>query len=104
MGHITKNVSEADMMVKSMNKKSFKILLFWFYFPARAVREGFGGGKFHNKQGPVTGPSLRFDYHNYDDLTSYLRNVNSMFPNITALYSIGKSVQGTLHEHIQAIM
>ncbi|ODM97756.1 Carboxypeptidase M [Orchesella cincta] len=41
---------------------------------ARAVREGFGGSKFLSKQGPVNGPSLRFEYHNYDDLTSYLRN------------------------------
>lgn len=69
---------------------------FWFCsILARAVREGFGSTKFSAKQGPVTGPSLRFEYHNYDELTSYLRNVNSMFPNITALYSIGKSTQGT---------
>ncbi|CAL8071452.1 unnamed protein product [Orchesella dallaii] len=61
---------------------------------ARAVREGFGGSKFLSKQGPINGPTLGFEYHNYDDLTSYLRNVNSMFPNITALYSIGKSSQG----------
>ena len=39
-------------------------------------------------------PPLSFDYHNYDALTAYLRAVNAMYPNITALYSVGKSVNG----------
>lgn len=71
---------------------------------ARAVREGFGGSKFQSKQGAVVGPSLQYEYHNYDDLTSYLRNVNSMFPNITALYSIGKSVQGKCSSNYNIII
>lgn len=94
------------MIPLNCEMKNDKVLFYYFYaqltclgyvlsFLARAVRDGFGGGKFFSKQGPVNGPSLRFEYHNYDDMTSYLRNVNSMFPNITALYSIGKSVQGT---------
>jgi hypothetical protein len=37
---------------------------------------------------------LDFKYHNYDKLTKFLRTTSSKFPNLTALYSIGKSVQG----------
>ncbi|XP_059488316.1 carboxypeptidase M isoform X2 [Neocloeon triangulifer] len=35
-----------------------------------------------------------FKYHNYNELTDFLRTTSSQFPNLTALYSIGKSVQG----------
>ncbi|KAI0220734.1 Carboxypeptidase M [Lamellibrachia satsuma] len=35
-----------------------------------------------------------FVYHNYTLLTQYLKEVNQSYPNITCLYSIGKSVQG----------
>jgi len=38
---------------------------------------------------------LEFKYHDYDKMTKYLRTTSSKFPNLTALYSIGKSVQGT---------
>ncbi|XP_044731066.1 carboxypeptidase M isoform X2 [Chrysoperla carnea] len=41
-----------------------------------------------------TSTSLDFNYHNYEQLTKYLRTMNSRYPNLTALYSIGKSVQG----------
>ncbi|KAI4457201.1 protease m14 carboxypeptidase [Holotrichia oblita] len=37
---------------------------------------------------------LDWKYHNYDSMTRYLRKTTSTFPNLTALYSIGKSVQG----------
>ncbi len=37
---------------------------------------------------------LDFKYHDYDKLTKYLRTTSSRYPNLTALYSIGKSVQG----------
>ena len=33
-------------------------------------------------------------YHNYDELTDFLININSEFPAITNLFSIGQSVQG----------
>ncbi|CAG7825270.1 unnamed protein product [Allacma fusca] len=39
-------------------------------------------------------PPLSFDYHNYDAMTAYLRAVNGVYPNLTALYSVGKSVNG----------
>lgn len=38
---------------------------------------------------------LEFKYHDYDKMTKFLRSTSSKFPNLTALYSIGKSVQGT---------
>lgn len=38
---------------------------------------------------------LEFKYHDYDKMTKFLRTTSSKFPNLTALYSIGKSVQGT---------
>lgn len=37
---------------------------------------------------------LEFKYHDYDKMTKFLRTTSSRFPNLTALYSIGKSVQG----------
>lgn len=33
-------------------------------------------------------------YHNYDKMTSYLKSVSQMYPQLTRLYSIGQSVQG----------
>lgn len=39
---------------------------------------------------------LEFKYHDYDKMTKFLRTTSSRFPNLTALYSIGKSVQGIL--------
>lgn len=37
---------------------------------------------------------LDWKYHKYDSMTRFLRKTTSTFPNLTALYSIGKSVQG----------
>lgn len=37
---------------------------------------------------------LSFDYHNYTSMTTFLRHVSTIYPNLTALYSIGQSVQG----------
>lgn len=37
---------------------------------------------------------LGYDYHNYDQMTAFLRSTTSKYPSLTALYSIGKSVQG----------
>lgn len=38
--------------------------------------------------------NLEFKYHNYEKLTKFLRTTSSRYPSLTALYSIGKSVQG----------
>lgn len=38
--------------------------------------------------------TIGFNYHNYDEMTKFLRATTSRFPTLTALYSIGKSVQG----------
>ncbi|XP_065347148.1 carboxypeptidase D-like isoform X3 [Cloeon dipterum] len=37
---------------------------------------------------------VEFKYHDYNELTQFLRLTSSRFPSLTALYSIGKSVQG----------
>lgn len=37
---------------------------------------------------------IELTYHNYDELTSLLRNVSARFPDLVHLYSIGNSVQG----------
>ena len=37
---------------------------------------------------------LDFSYHNYDDMTAWLKAFSTSHPDLTALYSIGKSVQG----------
>lgn len=39
-------------------------------------------------------PQLSWDYHNYTSMTTYLRHVSTIYSNLTALYSIGQSVQG----------
>jgi hypothetical protein len=36
---------------------------------------------------------LDFDYHNYESLTSILKNYSKIYPTKTYLYSIGSSVQ-----------
>lgn len=38
--------------------------------------------------------TLGSSYHNYDQMTKFLRTTTSKYPSLTALYSIGKSVQG----------
>ncbi|XP_026327145.1 carboxypeptidase D isoform X2 [Hyposmocoma kahamanoa] len=40
------------------------------------------------------GADLEFRYHDHDQMTRYLRAVSARYPALTALYSIGKSVQG----------
>jgi len=39
-------------------------------------------------------PRLSWDYHNYTSMTTFLRHVSTIYANLTALYSIGQSVQG----------
>lgn len=43
---------------------------------------------------------IEFNYHNYDQLTKFLRTTTAKYPTLTALYSIGKSVQGRLFVNI----
>ncbi|XP_066974786.1 carboxypeptidase D-like [Macrobrachium rosenbergii] len=38
--------------------------------------------------------SLEFTYHDYVSMTAFLRSMSATYPNLTALYSIGKSIQG----------
>lgn len=37
---------------------------------------------------------LDFNYHNYEVMTDWLKQFSAVYSNLTALYSIGKSVQG----------
>lgn len=37
---------------------------------------------------------LDFVYHDYNEMTKFLRATSARYSNLTALYSIGKSVQG----------
>lgn len=34
-----------------------------------------------------------FQHHNYNDMTTFLQTITNLYPNITRLYSVGKSVQ-----------
>lgn len=38
--------------------------------------------------------NIEYKYHDYEKMTRFLRETTSRFPSLTALYSIGKSVQG----------
>jgi murein tripeptide amidase MpaA len=50
-------------------------------------------GSQYRDQQPVF-PRLSFQYHNYTSMTTFLRHVSTVYSNLTALYSIGQSVQG----------
>jgi carboxypeptidase M len=50
-------------------------------------------GDFADQQQPVY-PRLSWQYHNYTSMTTFLRHVSTIYSNLTALYSIGQSVQG----------
>lgn len=43
---------------------------------------------------PAAPKPLDFGYHNYDNMTAWLKHFSASNPDLTALYSIGKSVQG----------
>ena len=36
-------------------------------------------------------PTDEFQYHNYDSMVNKLKQLNTKYPNITSLYTIGKS-------------
>jgi hypothetical protein len=40
--------------------------------------------------------NIEFKYHNYEQMSRFLRATSLRFQNLTALYSIGKSVKGTV--------
>jgi len=68
----------------------------------RPLYNDYQNQNIHYAPGTGTGPAvalddgygLEFKYHNYDQMTKFLRTTSSRYPNLTALYSIGKSVQG----------
>jgi len=43
---------------------------------------------------PPPPQQLDFNYHNYEEMTTWLKQFSAVYTNLTALYSIGKSVQG----------
>ena len=44
--------------------------------------------------------NIEFKYHKYEQMSRFLRATSLRFQNLTALYSIGKSVQGTRTKNI----
>ena len=46
------------------------------------------------KWNPASVQPLDFSYHNYEVMTNWLKQFSDVYSNLTALYSIGKSVQG----------
>jgi len=59
----------------------------------QSQRRNDGGVDPRTIQKPVH-PRLSWDYHNYTSTTTFLRHVSTIYSNLTALYSIGQSVQG----------
>ncbi|XP_057665783.1 carboxypeptidase M-like isoform X3 [Diorhabda carinulata] len=50
---------------------------------------------FDNNGNPYSEPyNIEYKYHNYEKMTAFLRHTTARYPELTALYSIGKSVQG----------
>lgn len=67
------------------------------YHPSYSLDPSYNGQSLHYSGTSNVyddGYGLEFKYHNYEQLTSFLRTTSSRYPNLTALYSIGKSVQG----------
>ena len=58
---------------------------------SRVITSDFGSYQptpdFNNNQ-------LDWRYNDFEEMTKFLRTTSSRYPNLTALYSIGKSVQG----------
>nr|CAD7595452.1 unnamed protein product [Timema genevievae] len=52
---------------------------------------------YDSSQGTDPSYGLEFKYHDFEQLTKFLRTTSSQYPSLTALYSIGKSVQGRRH-------
>lgn len=44
-----------------------------------------------NVLGKLLEPTNTFEYHNYDAMVQKLKSLNDKYPNITSLYTIGKS-------------
>jgi carboxypeptidase D len=38
-------------------------------------------------------PTQKFQYHNYESMIEKLKDLNNKYPNITSLYTIGKSTE-----------
>lgn len=54
-----------------------------------------GDGGFYNDQLVQNQDyNIDFEYHDHDEMTKFLRLTTAKYPNLSALYSIGKSVQG----------
>lgn len=50
---------------------------------------------FHHSQAIENSSFLHPErYHNYDQMTSYLKDIHQNYPRWTRLYSIGQSVEG----------
>lgn len=48
--------------------------------------------------------NIEFKYHNYEQMSRFLRATSLRFQNLTALYSIGKSVKGTVSHYLLFIL
>lgn len=59
----------------------------------RHYQPGFGINNY-NLESQNEPYHLEYEYHNYDKMTKFLRATSAKYPTLTALYSIGKSVQG----------
>lgn len=42
------------------------------------------------------GSRLDYRYHHYDEMVAFLNEINVSYPHLTSLYTIGKSVQGSI--------
>lgn len=47
-----------------------------------------------SQDGQVDNYNIGWNYHDFDAMTQFLRDTTRRYPSLTALYSIGKSVQG----------
>lgn len=62
--------------------------------PTHAEQRNYQTGGSYNVDVQNDPYGIDFAYHDYDSMTRFLRSTTSRYPSLTALYSIGKSVQG----------
>nr|CAD7198618.1 unnamed protein product [Timema douglasi] len=85
--YLSERLSTCSPLSHKMQSVEGVTLLFWaggLTLPCTGVLTG------HSRP---PGPSLYFQYHHYEDMTGYLHAVNRAYPDLTRLYSLGKTVK-----------
>ncbi|EEB11212.1 carboxypeptidase M precursor, putative [Pediculus humanus corporis] len=87
---LSKNYATGREVLDSKHKPDDRYITENYKSPFDSNSHGFDGVPISHGSNDQ---KLEFKYHNYEKLTKFLRMTSSKYPSLTALYSIGKSVQ-----------